>query len=239
MKRKQYLIYALTDPRTGEIRYVGKSEHGLARPRAHDCPSNRTNTYCSRWIAKLKAQGITYGIQVLEELSARDLLSEAEERWIAKLRAEGCKLTNLTNGGGGTKGRSWTEEQRRRQSERCKGVPLSLEQREKLRIANTGKKASAETKAKMSATRKGRTISEAHRKALSESLKGHPVSAEAREKMAAAKRGKKQEPEVVAARAQRMKGHIVTAETRARISEAKRRSNAAKRAKQVEPGHSP
>lgn len=232
---KKYLIYALTDPRTNEIRYVGKSESGLRRPRAHRCPSNHTKTHCSRWIAELTTAGLTYGIQVLEEVTAADLLDVAECRWIARLRTEGCPLTNITDGGGGTRGWRWTDEQRQRQSDRLRGRPLSEDTRQRLSAAQTGHQHSTETLAKMSATRKGRTPSAEHRTALAHAGMGHPVSDEARAKMAAAKQGKKRSRESVEASARGLRGHIVSEETKAKIAEAQRKRHAAKRDQKLEP----
>lgn len=36
----RHLIYALVDSQTQEVRYVGRSSSGLARPKAHMYPCN-------------------------------------------------------------------------------------------------------------------------------------------------------------------------------------------------------
>jgi hypothetical protein len=56
----KFLIYAMADPRTEELRYVGKSCSGLRRQRQHLCPStlqSKPKTYCSAWIKSIFLQG--------------------------------------------------------------------------------------------------------------------------------------------------------------------------------------
>ena len=63
----KFIIYGLTDPRTGEVRYVGKSTSGMNRPRAHRWPTHmRLNTHTAAWVRKLHSLGLTYGIDVIE-----------------------------------------------------------------------------------------------------------------------------------------------------------------------------
>lgn len=62
---------------------------------------------------------------------------------------------NLTDGGDGTLGRRFTEDQKRALSEKHKGKIISEEQRQKLREANLDKHHSDETKAKMSLVHRG------------------------------------------------------------------------------------
>lgn len=112
MTEPQFIIYGLVDPRTDEIRYVGKSTSGMKRPAWHRVPSSlRKRSYKTHWIKQLHQQGLTYRIQVLQEKSAASELAEAEICWIADLRAKGVALTNLTAGGEGTSGRVPTAEQ--------------------------------------------------------------------------------------------------------------------------------
>ncbi len=98
----KYLIYGLVDPRTKEVRYVGKSCSGLRRPQRHKHPSEMASdhTYKGNWIRKLKSLGMDYIITVLEVFGSPEPLAEVERRWIRELRNINGNLTNLTSGGG-------------------------------------------------------------------------------------------------------------------------------------------
>src|SRR5712675_2161734 len=121
----RFLIYGLSDPRTGQLRYIGKSCRGLKRARSHAYPGylSRDRTYCGNWIRSLQAEGKKYNIVVVQILPDSELLAEAESFWIGYFRRLGAPLTNLTNGGEG-----------------CSGRKMSAETREKLRLANIGNK---------------------------------------------------------------------------------------------------
>lgn len=71
-----------------------------------------------------------------------------------------------------------------------KGHSVSQEVRDKLRIANTGKKLTEEHKKKTSESLMGHTVSEETRRKIGAKHRGKKVSAEARKKMSQAKKGK-------------------------------------------------
>lgn len=74
----KYIIYGLVDPRSGELRYVGKSCSGLKRPKAHLAPSNlKKATHKNNWIRQLLAAGARPDILVIEETDEAGLV-EAE-----------------------------------------------------------------------------------------------------------------------------------------------------------------
>lgn len=85
---------------------------------------------------------------------------------------------NLTEGGDGTCGRKFTEEQKEKLRLKHLGKTISAEQREKLRKANLGKHHSEETKRKMSNSRKGnhynlgRKLSEETKKKIGDRERG-------------------------------------------------------------------
>lgn len=168
----KYLVYGLIDPRTLQVRYVGKSTTGLKRPKEHGQPSilkRKEHTHTSNWIKELRRYGLDYTITVLDITPEDKLtLKETEIWWIAYGRALGWDLTNHTNGGDGPEG--W--------------VP-SEETRAKISQALKGKKLSPETRAKLSAARKGRVVSEATREKIRQSRLGKKHSADARAKMSA------------------------------------------------------
>lgn len=115
----KFLIYALVDPRTDEVRYIGKSTRGLSRPKDHLKLSvlNGSKTYKNSWILHLLALGLKPKIQILEVFDSDEDLSDAECFWIAQGRGLGWRLTNLTKGGDGATGCVFSEERRRKVSE--------------------------------------------------------------------------------------------------------------------------
>ena len=104
MRKKDFLIYGLVDPITGQLRYIGRSCSGLRRPRRHTIPSElaKDQTHKGRWLRSLDTARPQ--IVVIQQLPDSELLNEAERFWIAYFRQLGCPLTNLTDGGEGTAG---------------------------------------------------------------------------------------------------------------------------------------
>jgi hypothetical protein len=98
---KNATIYALCDPRTGTIRYVGKASDPARRYRRHlkDGRDGKTD-HKSRWIASLLGAGVAPRLLVLE-VCVEAIWKVRECHWIATLRAAGCDLTNCTDGGDG------------------------------------------------------------------------------------------------------------------------------------------
>lgn len=168
------VIYGLLDPRTDEIRYIGKSSSGLKRPYSHFKPGSlqKDDTHKGRWLKKLTSEGVTCRILILEEVLETDDLSDRERWWISFGRSEGWPLTNLTEGGEG-----------------LSGMVFSQEHRAKISASNKGRRLTEETKTKLSAVAKGRRLSDDHKKKL---LASRPtvVSEETRKKLGAVHRGK-------------------------------------------------
>lgn len=92
------VIYALKDPRTDEVRYVGKARSLNARMRGHkwDMRNSTKQTPKVVWLQSLSALPI---IEVLEIVPAELDWMERERYWIAKYRAAGADLVNVTDGG--------------------------------------------------------------------------------------------------------------------------------------------
>lgn len=102
------LIYALIDPRTDLIRYVGLSCKGLQRAKTHGMPSTLKEepiAHKTHWIKQLLQRGLRYRIHVLEICQTDQQLSDAEIWWIAYGTISGWPLTNYHPGG---MLRSWT-----------------------------------------------------------------------------------------------------------------------------------
>lgn len=199
----QFIIYGLVDPRTLLARYIGLSASGLERPSRHRRPSElRRHGHKTNWIKALHALGLDYTIVVLEEVASRGALADLERFWIAYGRACGWPLTNLTDGGEGSKGlMPEVREQIANTLRGHKRTQESIEKQFATRKAN-GYKHSDKTRAKMRASNVGKSRP---------TLKGKPLTAECRAKISAAKIGKERPM---------LKGKPLSAEHRAKISAA-------------------
>lgn len=90
-------IYALCDPDTAEVRYIGKANDPAGRLRSHirDCRRRKTPVY--DWISKLLSAGKAPEMFVVRHECAN---WQGEERHlIAKARAFGMRLLNVADGG--------------------------------------------------------------------------------------------------------------------------------------------
>ena len=128
-------VYGLWEPGTaGEIRYVGKTTTG--RRRFVHYKNDRTQTLRGEWLRRLRSQGKTFAVVILER-ARPELLGERERYWISWCRARRFQLVNHTDGGDGTPGRAVSQETRRKMS-----------------LAQKGKKRSPEVCAKLSAAQR-------------------------------------------------------------------------------------
>jgi len=104
-------IYALIDPRTNEVRYIGKSVTPEKRLIVHVCTTHvDSNPRKLNWIKQLKEEGLRPTLLILEETTT-ELWPEREKYWIEFQRSLGNNLTNLADGGLG--GGSPSEETRK------------------------------------------------------------------------------------------------------------------------------
>lgn len=186
----QFFIYGLTDPRTGEIRYVGKSATGMKRPRLHGKPSRlaKDRTHKANWIRSLLAQGIHYGVEVLQYVASREELNDAERYWIREARNAGWELTNHTDGGDGLSGATFSAEHRARISKANRGRKLTAEQRERFleAVQHRDPAAFVSNRRKAVAAWRGSKHTAETRRRIGAAHRGKIVSAEARAKVSAA-----------------------------------------------------
>ena len=96
---KQVTIYTLSDPDTGEVRYVGKANNMLRRLKTHLRDSATRNTPLYAWVRKLTAKNKLPRMDVLRVVDASEW-EEAEREAIACYRIAGG-LLNLADGGAG------------------------------------------------------------------------------------------------------------------------------------------
>ncbi len=92
-------IYALIDPDTNKIRYIGKSNNPTKRLYDHIHSCNLTNTHKNNWIKSLLEEDKKPIVKVLEEVDMDDW-QFYEKYWINKLKKNN-PLTNLDTGGMG------------------------------------------------------------------------------------------------------------------------------------------
>lgn len=94
-------IYALKDPDTGQIRYVGKAKNPTQRLYAHLRGSHTENNYRVNWINFLRASGKRPELEVIDEVP-EEYWRQIEAAYIEYFRECGCMLVNGTDGGEGT-----------------------------------------------------------------------------------------------------------------------------------------
>lgn len=200
-------IYALADPDTFEIRYVGKAVDFKRRYWQHQRPIEvRRNVYRAKWIKSILKRGMR-PIPIFLESVTEQTWREAEVRWIASLREQGCRLTNIDRGGeGGTPPEFVSEETRRKLSEAMKGRRPSEEAMRRSREYWTGRKLSAEHIEKLRQSHMGYKRSAESIERQRQAQMGHVVSEETRRKISESNKGKGHGPEWRKAKSESMKG---------------------------------
>lgn len=148
-------IYGLIDPRTNEVRYVGKTFSIERRVKEHTSEhSLKYRTRKNNWLKELLRAGFSPEVTILEECG--EDWEDRERYWITQFP----NLTNGTEGGIGSKGHEVSDEVRGTMAERNRKVW-------------TGRKHSEEAKAKMAAAKLGKKLPEEVRKKMSESQSKH------------------------------------------------------------------
>ena len=117
LRQEMTSIYALRDPISNDVRYIGKTAY---------LPSRRLNIHLSdsrektshlpsaKWMRKLRRSGLKPTVETLEVVNHDGDWEERERYWITFFRESGSRLLNLTDGGEGILGRVVPAEVRRR-----------------------------------------------------------------------------------------------------------------------------
>lgn len=187
---RTWSIYALIDPRTDEVRYVGATVNTTQRLTDHIKASANETTHKGHWIKQLQALGLRPRMQILEQVIGHDASTEAERRWIAHYRAAGVVLTNHTDGGDGMPGCKWSDEQRAK----IIGRPVTPEARKKISVARTGQPMNAQHRERLIALHTGKPLSDAHKAKISAYHKTRVHTPDEVARMAATLRGRKNGP---------------------------------------------
>lgn len=147
-------IYALIDPETNKIRYIGKSIRPKERLQNH--MNEVANCHRSHWLQSLKAKGKKPYQVILQELEDGSDWQSCEVAWIKYGKSHGWPLTNNTDGGDGVPG--LPEETRKRMAAIWSGRKHKPETIEKLKRARANRVITDETKQKQRDSMKGREI---------------------------------------------------------------------------------
>src|SRR5438874_7115377 len=161
MKKRSTSIYALCDPGSTNVRYIGKTLQTLqSRFRAHLCASAlKQKSHKNHWLRHLIGNGLEPEIILIDVAGPEEDWVCLEKFHISAHRAAGFDLTNSTDGGEGCIGFQPTLETRAKISKSRKGQALTPEAKTKLSAARLGKHPSPETIEKMSKSHMGRTDS--------------------------------------------------------------------------------
>lgn len=138
-------IYGLVDPRTQQLRYIGKTvRQPVRRLATHlwQARKSKRKRHVLAWFSALEAEGLTPEIVEIEVVAPFGDWEEAEQFWIAYFRFVGADLCNLTIGGEGAPGAVISEARREKLRARCGvlspmfGKPMPRATREALRLGN-------------------------------------------------------------------------------------------------------
>lgn len=155
-------IYALIDPVTDQIRYIGKSVRPRWRFTNH--LNDRSRTWRTNWLNTLRQRGLTPRMEILERVPIDEDWQEVEQQWIATGLAEGWPLTNCTNGGDGVSG-------------------LPPEVRERMRLTWLGRKHKPETLEKIGASSRQRRWTPERTELMRKKMEGRTFATEWLEKI--------------------------------------------------------
>lgn len=86
-------VYALVDPRTSEVRYVGASQNLRQRTREHARGFSGSQTV-GKWTRELRKAGLKPQVYLLQLVVETERRQVAEVRWIRGCVERGARLLN-------------------------------------------------------------------------------------------------------------------------------------------------
>ncbi len=121
-------IYALKNPTTNEIVYIGKTKNVERRMKDHHRIEKRIRCKLDKWKVQMGKLGLKPDMEILLECDEKDV-NEKEKYFIKLYTENGCNLLNMTEGGDGLQNPS--DEVRRKIGEKSRGRIVSDETRKK------------------------------------------------------------------------------------------------------------
>jgi len=121
-QQSNIVIYTISDPRTGLVRYVGKTIDFKYRCRKHRTEKNKT--YKAQWVKGLIALGLEPIFEIIDECTEEDW-QDKERFYIRLFKAMGANLLNQLPGGEG--------------GSTMRGKKLTAEQAAKISLSKIGK----------------------------------------------------------------------------------------------------
>jgi len=174
----EYKIYFLIDPRTNEVRYVGKTTKNLNRRLFNGHLKDKTKTHKTNWLNSLKKQSLIPEIKLIKICKNEELCNFSEKFYI-KLFGRADKnmgiLVNSTDGGEGVSGRILSQETKNKignsNKGKCLGRKVSEQEKENRRISykNIPEDIKKQTSQKISKANLGRSHSTESKIKMSES----------------------------------------------------------------------
>jgi hypothetical protein len=124
-------IYALSDPRNNQVRYIGKANNPEDRYTNHFNSSRDKNTHKRNWINSVRKDGLRPELIIIDEVPKSEWIYW-EKFYISLFKTWGFSLVNYTEGGDGStfgnKG-SW----KKGNTPHNKGVPCREEIKQKIK----------------------------------------------------------------------------------------------------------
>lgn len=168
-------IYGLRNFIDNNIRYIGQTNNPEVRLKYHLSHYKIGKSHSKNWIKNIIDNGGSLAIDILEIVLNDEDTNDREQYWIKYGRDSGWRLTNLSDGGFSSTGYQWTNDQRKKFSDKKKGIlftdqhkkALSKAQKDRLKSkphVRLGMKHSEEAKAKMSESKIGKSLNVDHDK---------------------------------------------------------------------------
>lgn len=196
----RFVVYIILRAKNGVCIYVGK---GLPHRPLQHIPLATSGVHKNKRLARTITRDISEGFGEPTILIIQSGLTEAtalnvEALLIKRLgRADRGlgPLMNLTDGGEGLTGHSFSQDHRNKISSALTGREVSAAARNKMSLAKIGRALSDEHRIKLSASHMGnkshtgRTFTEEHTKRMSEASRGKPKSQQHRDNISKGRKG--------------------------------------------------
>jgi len=168
VEETKYVVYALADPRTKEIRYIGKTGDLDQRKSRHS--SGNTHGQVACWEKELVEEGLSPICTLLEEELTAEQVDEWERFWIERGKRLGWSLLNILPGGNGWYAGAVPESVRQKISETVTAQWQDSEYREEHVQRMTEVLQKPEVRKRMSKAASERTISPEVRQRISDTM---------------------------------------------------------------------